>query len=828
MADLLLGGRIDPATGERTADTSSVPTSDLTTHGVIVGMTGSGKTGLGVVLIEECLSAGGPAILIDPKGDLTNLCLIFPELLGSDFRPWVNDSDAQKAGLDLDAFAEQQATSWRDGLGGWGIAPERLAALREKVDFTIYTPGSSAGTPLNIVGSLDAPPAGTDPEVMSDEIDGYVTSLLGMIGVSGDPLSSREHILLANIIQNAWSQGQNLDLGLLLAQVQQPPMRKLGFLELDAFFPPADRMAFAMKINGLLASPSFATWLTGDPIDIESMLRTPDGRPRCAIVTTAHLDDEQRQAVTSLVLSKLVTWMRRQSGTSDLRALLYMDEVAGYLPPTANPPTKKPIMLLLKQARAFGLGVVLSTQNPVDVDYKALSNAGTWLIGRLQTEQDKNRLVDGLSSAAGGVDIGAVSDTISNLGKRQFLLKRAGKDVPEVMTTRWAMSYLRGPLTRDQIGRAMTPAAAPAAAAPAPVAEPVPPAAAAAPDAAPTAAAALPDPAVAPAPAAASTAVPAPAAPPVVGTSTPAVAGDDETPVMPSVPAGVPVAFVDPAAPWLASVGCVPGGQHLRAGAVARVMLRYDDVPANYVHDEEYEAVLTTLPQVPASAVFTAVDYDDRDLVASPPVGSVYGLLPGEVSKKPYWTALQKALVDSLVRTRTEEIYVNKALKAYSRAGETREEFIVRCEALAGEQADKAMTALRTKYATKLDSARLKVTDAQIAAQGARAEYDANFGMAATVTSALGSLLGGRRSRSSITSQARKEATASAKIGSTAAKADAASRAYAELEARLNEEIVALDDQWKTTASAVDTKAVPLSKSDVAVVDFRLVWLPAS
>ncbi len=818
MADLLLGGRIDPATGERTADTASVQTSDLTTHGVIVGMTGSGKTGLGVVLIEEALSAGVPAILIDPKGDLTNLCLIFPELLGSDFRPWVNDSDAQKAGLDLDAFAEQQAGAWRDGLGGWGIAADRLAALREKVDFTIYTPGSGAGTPLNIVGSLDAPPAGTDSEVMSDEIDGYVTSLLGMIGVSGDPLSSREHILLANIIQNAWSRGQNLDLGMLLAQVQQPPMRKLGFLELDAFFPPADRMAFAMKINGLLASPSFATWLTGDPIDIDAMLRTPDGRPRCAIVTTAHLDDAQRQSVTSLVLAKLVTWMRRQSGTSDLRALLYMDEVAGYLPPTANPPTKKPIMLLLKQARAFGLGVVLSTQNPVDVDYKALSNAGTWLIGRLQTEQDKNRLVDGLSNAAGSVDVKAVSDTISNLGKRQFLLKRAGKDAPEVMTTRWAMSYLRGPLTRDQIGKAMegpTAALAPSAA-PAPAAAPADPAAPAAPVAAPEAAAV---------PAAAA---PPAAAPPIVGTSTPATAGADESPVMPSVPAGVPVSFLDPATPWLASVGLAPGGQHLRAGAVARVQLRYDDVPASYVHDQEYEAVCTALPQVPASAVFTDVDYDDRDLVTTPPLGSVYGLLPGEVSKKPYWTALQKALVDQLVRTRTEEIYVNKALKAYSRVGETQADFITRCEARAGEQADKAMTALRTKYATKLDAARLKITDAQIAAQSAQAEYDANFGMAATVTSALGSLLGGRRSRSSITSQARKEATASAKLGSTAAKADAASRSYAELEARLKVEIVALDDQWKATASAIETKAVPLSKSDVAVTDFRLVWLPVA
>ena len=664
--------------------------------------------------------------------------------------------------------------------------------------------------------------------MLSDEIDGYVTSLLGMIGIKGDPLSSREHILLANIIQNAWSQGQNLDLGLLLAQVQQPPMRKLGFLELDAFFPPADRMAFAMKINGLLASPSFATWLTGDPIDIESMLRTPDGRPRCAIVTTAHLDDEQRQAVTSLVLSKLVTWMRRQSGTSDLRALLYMDEVAGYLPPTANPPTKKPIMLLLKQARAFGLGVILSTQNPVDVDYKALSNAGTWLIGRLQTEQDKNRLVDGLSSAAGGVDVKAVGDTISNLGKRQFLLRRAGKDVPEVMTTRWAMSYLRGPLTRDQIGQAMAagsaPApAAPAAAAPAPIAEPVAPVAE--PAAAPAAAAAA---APVVAPAVATTAVAAPGAPPVVGASSPAVAGDDESPVMPTLPPGVPVGFLDPAAPWLASVGLVPGGQHLRAGAIARVMLRYDDVPAGYVHDEEYEAVLTSLPQVPASAVFTAVDYDDRDLVQSAPVGSVYGLLPGEVTKKAYWTALQKSLVDTLVRTRTEEIYANKKLKAYSRAGETREEFIARCETLADVEADKAMTALRTKYATKLDAARLKVTDAQIAAQGAQAEYDANYGMAATVTSALGSLLGGRRSRSSITSQARKEASASAKVGSTAAKADAAARAYADLEARLNEEIVALDDEWKAVAAAVEPKSVPLSKSDATVVDFRLVWLPVA
>jgi len=819
MADLLLGGRIDPATGERTAETASIPTADLTTHGVIVGMTGSGKTGLGVVLIEECLRAGVPALLIDPKGDLTNLCLIFPELRGADFRPWVNDSDAQKAGLDLDAFAEQQATTWRDGLGGWGIEPSALAGVRTGVDFTIYTPGSSAGVPLNIVGSLAAPPPGTDPEIVSDEIDGYVTSLLGMLGIAGDPLSSREHILLANIIQNAWTNGQDLDLASLLAQVQQPPFRKLGVLELDAFFPPADRMGFAMKLNGLLASPSFGTWLTGDPIDMERMLRTPDGRPRCAIVTTAHLDDEQRQSVTSLVLSKLVTWMRRQSGTSDLRALLYMDEVAGYLPPTANPPTKKPIMLLLKQARAFGLGVVLSTQNPVDVDYKALSNAGTWLIGRLQTEQDKNRLVDGLSSADGGVDVKAVADTISNLGKRQFLLRRAGKDKPEVMTTRWAMSYLRGPLTRDQIGQAMAPAAA---AAPAPAPAPAP--AAAPPAEAPAAATAA-----APAPVEQVVQAAAPAAPAAATTSIPpAVAGADETPVMPAVAAGVPVAFVDPAAAWLPAAGGVPGGQHLRAAAVARVLLRYDDDAAGVMHDEEYEAVISPLPQLPTVTAPIAVDYDDRDLVPSPGSGVVYGLVAGDIGKKPYWTALQKSLVDHLVRTKSEQVWVNKTLKTYSRVGETQEEFVARCQVIAGEKADQEMTALRTKYAAKLDQARLKVTDAQIAAQSAQQAYDSEFGFVGIATTALGGLLGGRRSRSSISAQARRESTASAKVGSTAAKADAAARAYADLEAQLQADVVALDDEWKAKAAQVEAKAIPLEKADVAVTDFRLVWLPVA
>ena len=381
MADLRLGELVDPAAHQRDGTAASIPTGDLTTHGVIVGMTGSGKTGLGVVLIEEALTAGVPCLLIDPKGDLTNLCLMFPDLAPADFRPWINDGDAEKAGVTPDVFAEQQASAWRDGLAGWGIGPDRIKALRDAVGISIYTPGSTAGIPLNIVGSLQAPADVSDLEVVHDEVEGYVSGLLGLVGIEADPLSSREHILLSNLIETSWTQGRSLDLGTLVGQVQQPPIRTLGVFELDQFFPPADRTTLAIKLNGLLASPSFAAWAEGPPLDIEGLLRTPDGQPAAAIVTIAHLSDEERQFVVALVLSKLVTWMRKQSGTTDLRTLVYMDEVAGYVPPTANPPTKKPIMLLMKQARAFGVGVVLSTQNPVDIDYKAISNAGTWMVG---------------------------------------------------------------------------------------------------------------------------------------------------------------------------------------------------------------------------------------------------------------------------------------------------------------------------------------------------------------------------------------------------------------------------------------------------------------
>ncbi len=805
MADLSIGGALDPATKERTADSTVIGTADLTTHGVIVGMTGSGKTGLGIVLIEECLAAGVPTLLIDPKGDLTNLCLTFPGLAAADFEPWVNASDVAKAGVTAGEYAGQQATLWREGLAGWGIAPDRIAALRQAVDFEVYTPGSSSGTQLNIVGTLQAPPSGTPSEDTADEIESYVTSVLSMLGIDADPLSSREHVLLSALIQHAWSQGEDLDLATLLARVQQPPMRKLGVLELDQFFPAADRATFTVRLNSLLASPGFATWMAGDPIDIESMLHTAEGRPRCAIITTSHLSDEQRQSVTALILAKLVTWMRRQGGTSDLRALLYMDEVAGYLPPTANPPTKKPIMLLLKQARAFGLGVVLSTQNPVDVDYKALSNAGTWLIGRLQTEQDKARLIDGLKSAAGSVDISAVSETISSLGKRQFMLKRVGSDQPSLTTTRWAMSYLRGPLMRNEITKLaesglVSRAVALTATTQAP---------------APTGSVAAPGPATAAAPAVAT------------GIAPPAALADDETPVAPAVATGIAVSYLDPAAPWAATIGA-SAGTRLQAAAIARVRLRYDDTKADLIHDEEYEAVLCPLPAVPSPTDFTSVDYDDRDLLAVAPQGAVYTLPVADIGRKTWWTDLKRSLTDHLASTLKVQILVNPELKLYSRVGETSEQFTERCALAADAKADAAVAALQKKYDTKLRTLRTRADTATTAAQRAAAQHTTQHGTGAQVTNLLGGLFGGARSRRSIVTDVRRASASASRVDAAQDKVTAAEQAILDLEAELRDEVTGIDAEWSAKAATITTMDVPLERSDVVVADLRLVWVPST
>ncbi len=837
-ATFQLGAFLDDA-GDRTDEAVAYEADDLTTHGVIVGMTGSGKTGLGVVMMEEALRQNIPTLVIDPKGDMGNLLLTFPDLSADDFAPWVpRDTDPAET-----------AETWRSGLEGWGLAPNHIAELRDGHRFCVLTPGSTAGLPVNLIGSL-APPvgsgAGTDGEAITDEIEALVSGILGLVGITADPLADREHILLANIIATAWAAGETLDLATLLTRIQDPPMRKLGVIELDQFFPKADRTKLMMKLNGLLASPGFAPWTQGAPLDVESLLWDENGRAACTVLYLAHLSESERQMVVSLVLSKVVTWMRGQSGSTDLRALIYMDEVYGYVPPTAQPPSKKPILTLFKQARAFGVGVVLSTQNPVDLDYKAISNAGTWMIGRLQTERDKARLLDGMSSAAGAVDLKALSETISGLGKRQFLMQRTGGSAPRRFGVRWAMSYLAGPLSKDQVGRlpgqaeaaaaltARTGGAGVAATATAP-SDAATPTADAAPDsesatstadAAPNAEPAAPtEPAAQAAPA-------APVAPVAVGLGDLA---DDETPTMPQVADGIPIRFVDAAAPWAADLGAVAGGQRWEPAVVARVELLYDE--GEFRAEETYEAVFFPLVVEPTADTARAVDYDDRDLLEAVPHAGGFALPAAKIASKTFFTNLERSLKDQLYRGRTTELLTNPELKLTGRPGETREQFEARASEAARAAADAEADKLRVQLTTKADRIRTAIAKEQERLQTAQttASTSRTDELISGAGSVFGALMGGRRSSRSIATAVR---SVSAKRGRTTRAAEKVEQYGAriedhtedltELETTLADAIVELDERWALVATATLVVPVPLEKNDITVSQVALAWVPVT
>jgi hypothetical protein len=804
-----LGKLIDPKTGQPGSEDLVVGSSDLTTHGVIVGMTGSGKTGLAIDLLEEALLAGIPALIVDPKGDMGNLALTFPDLSPASFQPWVSASEAQSEGITIEQLAEKTATTWRDGLAAQGIGPERIQQLKDAADVTIYTPGSSAGVPLNVIGSLRAPTLSwdTEAEALRDEIEGTVTSLLGLIGIQADPLSSREHVLLSNLIENAWRAKRDLDLGTLIGEVQSPPLRKLGVFEIDAFFPPKDRTELALKLNALIASPAFADWNDGLPLDVQALLFTPEGKPRAAIVYLAHLSDEERMFVTTLVFGKLVTWMRGQAGTADLRALAYMDEVAGYLPPTAAPPAKKPMLAILKQGRAFGLGLVLSTQNPVDLDYKAMSNAGTWLVGRLQTENDKARVLEGLRSAAGGADISALDAAIGGLQKRQFMLVSAKDSKPHVFATRWAMSYLRGPLTKEEVEQLM--AGTPRAAA---TGQPV--------------AAAPPPEGAAPATAAA-----APAAQAAPATELAA----DETTVAPAVAVGTEVSYLDPAAPWGAQVGATAGVTRLKAFLATRVALRYDDTAAGIDEQQEFEALYGPLDGGLDLDAETVVDFDDRDFRTDAPTAATYVLPSAPIGEAKFYTQASKDVQARLVANRALELFRNKELKLTSRPGETQDAFLQRCDQAGQEKADAEAAKLKDRLEAKKDrlenalelaKRRVEEIDTQTKSREANT-------MIAGAGAVLGALFGGKRNARSIASSV---GSVASKMGQTAtstqrkqtaeAKVDQTQDDLTQIEQEIVDEVTAIDDKWKGVAENVETVAIRLEATDVRVTDVRLVWVP--
>lgn len=460
LGSFYLGREVDPETGADRPDLLLYDSRDLTTHAVCVGMTGSGKTGLCLSLLEEAAIDGIPAIAIDPKGDIGNLLLTFPALRPDDFAPWVDEGEAARQGMSREALAARTADAWRKGLADWQQDGERIRRLRSAVDMAIYTPGSTAGRGLSLLRSFDAPAAAVraDADALAEHIGATVGALMGLLGIQADPVHSREHILVSNVLHHAWRVGRSLDLAGLIQAIQRPDFDWIGVLDLETFYPAKERLQLALRLNNLLAAPELAAWMSGEPIDVQRLLYTPEGKPRISIVSIAHLNDAQRMFVVTLLLTEVVAWMRRQTGTSSLRAVLYMDEIFGFFPPSAMPPSKRPLLTLMKQARAFGLGVVLATQNPVDLDYKGLANAGTWLIGRLQTERDKARVIEGLASNGAGLNKSELESLLSKLGTRVFLMRNVHEDAPVLFRTRWALSYLRGPLTLAEIARLEPPA----------------------------------------------------------------------------------------------------------------------------------------------------------------------------------------------------------------------------------------------------------------------------------------------------------------------------------------------------------------------------------
>jgi hypothetical protein len=777
---------------------------DLTTHGVCVGMTGSGKTGLCLALLEEAAIDGIPALIIDPKGDLGNLLLAFPELKPEDFESWIDPAEALRQGMTVAELATQTARQWRDGLAEWGQDASRIARFREAVDIAIYTPGSNAGLPITVLRSFAAP----GPETMSDRdalrgrINAAVSGLLALLGIDADPLQSREHILLACLMERAWHEGRDLDLAQMIREIQTPPFDKIGVMDLESVFPAKDRFGLSMALNNLLASPGFSAWMEGEPLDIQRLLYTAAGKPRLSILSIAHLSDSERMFFVTIFLNEVIAWMRRQPGTTSLRALLYMDEVFGYFPPTANPPSKTPMLTLLKQARAFGLGVVLATQNPVDLDYKGLSNAGTWFIGRLQTERDKSRVLDGLegASAAAGTRFNrqSIELILSSLGSRVFLLNNIHDDEPVVFQTRWALSYLRGPMTREQIAALMADRKENAAISTQPP----------------------PNESVAPMPATGR-----PAADQVVARH---VIGAGTRPVLPpDVPEFfIPLRGIAPAAGVVYAPSLV---------GTARV---------HFTNSRSGIDVWETLTlAAPAAAMAPANAWDDAritvdeepELEKSGIADARFAELLPELSRPGTYTDLTASLKDFLYRNHVLRIWKCPALKQFSRPGESEGDFRARLRVSAHEQRDLRVEKLRAKYAPKLGLVQEQLRRAvqKVEKEKSQATQQTMSAMLSWGSSLLGAMFGRKLASSANVNRAATAMRAAGRVSrekQDVAQAEENVQALrdrlSDLEAQFNAETAALDDTANPDELTLEEVEIKPRKSDITVTRVVLAWSP--
>lgn len=783
-------GRVyDIGAKARTAEPLLYDSRDLVTHGVCVGMTGSGKTGLCICLLEEAALDGVPSIIIDPKGDITNLLLTFPELADEDFRPWVNAEDAVKKGLSHEGYAAAQAETWKRGLAEWGQDGNRVRRLREAAIFSIYTPGSNAGIPISILKSFEVPPQQIldDEELLQERINTLVTSLLGLIGIAGDPIKSREHILLSTIISTSWRQGKGLDLASLIMLVQTPPVRRVGVLELESFYPSKDRFSLAMQLNNLLASPSFQLWLEGEPMDIGKLLYDPGGKPKVSIIYIAHLSDAERMFFVSLLLNNLVGWMRTQSGTTSLRALLYIDELFGYLPPVANPPSKLPLMTLLKQARAFGLGVLLATQNPMDLDYKALSNAGTWFIGRLQTERDKLRILEALESVAGASGAHLRRDDydriITGLGKRVFLMHNVNLTQPVVFETRWAMSYLRGPLTREQIKVLMDPIKK--------------------------------------------------ASQPIVRDDFARVAMisgalPEKTDVrggQPVLPPGVPQYFL----PITSAMGSAPPNYKPLILGIAQ--LHFVDTK-NKV-DATKEVCFAT----PVSDGPIVVDWRNAKeltpipaLADHPAAGSRFSDLPQAAANKKNYQVWEKDFRAWLLGSQQISLMRSPSLNLVSRVGESEGDFRARLQLVARELRDANAERIRKRYAAKMEKLDDRIRQAEMALEKEQLKAkEQKYQAAVSVgTTLLGAFLG-RRGIAGARTSARdvgRSMKQQEEVKDYRENLEALKKERSELDAEFRSEIAATEKKNNPLTETFERLAISAKKTNVTIRLLALVWSP--
>ncbi len=765
---------------------------DLTTHGVCVGMTGSGKTGLCLALLEEAAIDGIPALIIDPKGDLGNLLLTFPKLQPSDFEPWVEPAEAARKGLTVADYAAKTAQTWKEGLAAWGEDGERIARFRDAVDVAIYTPGSSAGLELTVLRSFSAPGPEMlrDAEALRERCTAAASGLLALLGIDADPLRSREHILLATLFDKTWRDGKDIDLGGLIRSIQSPPFDKLGVMDLESFFPEKDRFALAMNLNNLLASPGFSAWMTGEPLDIQRLLYTPEGKPRLSILSIAHLSDPERMFFVTILLNEVIAWMRRQPGTSSLRALLYMDEVFGYFPPTANPPSKTPMLTLLKQARAYGVGVVLATQNPVDLDYKGLSNAGTWFLGRLQTERDKARVLDGLegASAAAGAkfDRAKMEKVLSGLGSRVFLMNNVHEDEPVVFQSRWALSYLRGPLTRDQIQLLMKDRKA--AAAPADALSPVKPAAAA---------------------------------------LSQAAAG-----ARPVLPPGIAEVF-------LARQGALLGQAQLRyrPGLLATARVHFAQKNVNVDQTEDLALFVPAVEKLSA-IIWDAAERRDADATEAqdqPEDAAGYESLPVEMTKAKTFTELNAALKDHLYRTLRLDVWKCASLKEVSQPGEPEGDFRIRLTQGLKEQRDLAVEKLRVKYAPKLATLdeRLRKAQQRLEKQKSQATNQTIQTAVSIGTSILGAIFGRKLSSATNVNRAASTIRSASKIANERQDVAQANESVEAVQAQIDnlntefeEEAAKIQTNFSTEEIALEQVSVAPKKTDITIVKLALAWTP--